>query len=497
MDAAAEEAKAQYPDDSETIKDFAKALKEACKARYRQAADSSQQPMKAEAQFFLAEDRMSAYACLFPPENGGESISLDEILEEMHYEGISHGILRDEIGQELQRGYFHIFPAARGTLPKAGKDGNVTSLFQLRENLCLEAQDSGPVDFSQDSQLQPIRKGTAICLIQPPVNGTDGSDVTGRALPCPPPKIACIPQGENTAVRANGQALVACVDGILYGKNGLFCVQEQRIINGDLNQSQAPLTVLGNVYIDGNVDGGTAVEASGDIVISGRLGEARVISAGGTIRVQQGVYGTEGKTFLNAARQVQSPVLERAEINAGTDVIAELVSNSTIHCDGTVYALTGRGMIVGSLIWAGESILCLRVGNLAGDRSRFSVGYPPHSPESWNQLKTELAETKSTIKKLWNTIIDLRKKGSKISDVEQSVLERLVEQRDLYIEKRESLTAELSSLDDVLNKKSSGQIRCEKLHPVLEVQIGRLAQEIMTTEENCNIHVVDNRILLK
>lgn len=497
LDLAAEEVKTQYPDDSETVKDFVKALKEVCKARYKKASGSDQPPLDTEAHFFLSKDQMRAYACLLPPENGGETIILEEFLDEMHRRGISYGILQEKIEQELQRGPLRIFLAARGTLPQAGKDGNVTELFPRLDKVHLEVQGSSQVDFSQGTHMQPIRKGTAICLIQPPIKGIDGSDVTGRALPCPQSNSACIPQGEGAIVQEDGQALIAGADGILYSKDGLFCVQAQNIINGDLNQLQEPLKVSGSLYIEGNVDGGAVIEASGNIVISGKLGEARATSVGGTIRVQQGISGAQGKTFLSAARQVQSPTIEKAEINAGTGVVAEAISNSTIHCDGTVYATGGCGTITGSLIRAGESILCLQVGGPAGDHNRFSVGYPPHSPESWNQLKTELTQAKSTIKKLWDNITDLRKKGTKISDVESSVLERLVEQRNLYIEKRESLTAELSILDEVLSKKSSGRIRCETLYPTLEVQIGRLTQKVTATVEACDIHVTDNRILLK
>ena len=52
-------------------------------------------------------------------------------------------------------------------------------------------------------------------------------------------------------------------------------------------------------------------------------------------------------------------------------------------------------------------------------------------------------------------------------------------------------------MNRALDRKSRGRIRCEKLHPFLDVQIGRLTEEITTIEENCNIHVEENRILLK
>ena len=497
LDAGSEELKAQYPDDSKMVSRFVAAVKDTYMARCKRSPEDDPQPMTAKACFFLTADRMNAYACLLPPENGGDELTLEKLLEEMRYEGISCGILREELQRELTCGYFRIFPIAQGTPPTAGEDGKVTELFQRRGNMCLEPQQEGQVDFGQDIPLQPVRKGTVICLIRPPKAGTDGMDVTGRVLPCPQAASASIPQGENTSVGRGGQALTASVDGILYIQNDLFCVHEQKIIDGDLGQFQGTLRISGSLYVGGNVDGGVVIEASGDVVINGRLGQARVTSKGGTIHVQQGIYGESGKTVLSAARQVQSPVVECAEISAGTNVIAEMISNSTIRCDGTVYALTGRGMIAGSVIQAGDSILCLRVGNLAGDHSQFSVGYPPNSPESWHRAKTELAEVQSTIKKLWASITDLRKKGSRISDMEKSVLEQLVVQRELYVGKQEALKAELGQLDKVLDKKSAGRIQCETLYPLVTVRMGRLTEEITTAEENCNIHMVGNRMLLK
>ena len=59
------------------------------------------------------------------------------------------------------------------------------------------------------------------------------------------------------------------------------------------------------------------------------------------------------------------------------------------------------------------------------------------------------------------------------------------------------MAAELKTVNKMLDKKSKGRIRCDKLYPLLDVQIGRLTEEITTIEEACNIHVEENRILLK
>lgn len=497
LEASGKELKAQYPEDSKSVEAFVWKLKETARARYKKALDGSLEPMRAEARFFLSEDRMSAFACLLQPENGGAGLSFYEFLEDMHYEGINYGILQDDLQREFERGYLHIFPVARGKLPLMGEDGKVTELFQRRKNMRLEVQNGSEVDFDQEVQLQPIRKGTVICLIRLPRAGTPGMDITGQELPSPPVAEALVPQGKNTVISRGGQALTADVDGILYIEDDQFCIHEQKIIDSGLDQFQGALQVSGNLYVEGNVDGGVEIEASGDIVINGRMGQATVTSTGGTVRIQKGIYGTEGQTAVTASGQVQSPVMEWAEIKAGASVIAETISNSSIRCGKTVYAMTGRGMIVDSRIRAGESVLCLRIGNLAGGSCHFSVGYPIHLPETWERIRSELAEVQATLEKLWKSITKLRKKGNRLSDGEKMVLEQLVEQRDIYVEKRDALTAELRNVNKALDRKSKGRIRCETLHPFLHVQIGRQTEKITTIEESCNIRLEENHILLK
>lgn len=497
LDISAREARERWPEDSDLIETFTWALKESCRARYKKAVSGIYQPIKAEAQFFLSKDRMCAYVCLLPPENEGDGITLEQFLGDIHYEGIRYGVSQEEVQREFSFGYLHIFPVARGKLPQPGVDGKITELFQRRKHMPLDVQNGGEVDFGQEAQFQPIRKGSVICLIRAAKDGIAGMDVTGEAIPCPPPVSPPVPQGRNTETGRGGQALIASADGILYMEDGLFCVHEQKIIEGGMEQFQGTLQVIGNVYIGGDVDGGACVEATGDIIISGKLGRARVTSTEGTIRVQQGVYGTKGETFLNAACQVQAPDIEGAEISAGTSVITETISNGIIRCGGLVYAMTGRGMILDSQIWAGDSILCLRAGNLAGGQNRFSVGYPPHVLESWERARKEQRQVQSTIETIWEPITTLRKKGSHISDREKALLDKLVEQRELYVERREALNAELKVLNKALDKRSKGRIRCEKIYPLLNVRIGRLKEEITTIEEGCEIHVEENSILLK
>ena len=305
LDKSGQEAMERYPEDRKTVEDFLWALKASSRERHTKSLEGELLPIKAAARFFLSRDRLLAYACLLPPENDGDGITLEEFLGDMHFEGIRYGVLQQDIPAEFARGYLHVFPVARGRPFQEGEDGSVTELFPRRRNMRLEVQNGSEVAFGQDVQLQPIRKGTVICQIHPPRPGTDGMDVTGQVLPSPRPVSAQVSQGENTALSRDGQALVACADGILYMENDAFSIHAQKIIDGDLDQFQGTLQISGNLYIGGNVDGGAAVEATGEIVINGRVGRARVTSHGGNHR--QGQRGFLRKEAYPPPRPRQGP----------------------------------------------------------------------------------------------------------------------------------------------------------------------------------------------
>lgn len=497
LDKSAAEVREQYPEDRKTVDDFVQAIKEARRVRRKKALEGTMEPMNAEPKFFLSRDHLAAYACLLPPENGGEALTLETFLEDMYYEGIVYGVLEETIPEQFSLGYYHIFPVARGTLPQTGEDGRVEEMFPRHSRVRMAVQNGSEVDFSEEGRFQPIRKGMVICRLYPPKPGVEGKDVTGAALPCPPVVSAHLSHGKNVTTDEDGQTLIAAADGILYIENDQFCIHAQKIIDGDLDQSQGTIQTAGDLYIGGNVDDGASVKATGDIIIDGKVGQARITSTEGTIHVRQGICGTDGKTFINAAAQVQAPSIERARIDAGTSVIAEIISNCSIQCGGTVYAMTGRGMIVTSQICAQDSIMCLRVGNVTGGKSQFSVGYPLGIQETWKLIKGELVETQKVMDSMWESALKLQRKGSRLTEDEKAFLGVLKEQREMYLARMDELKKELREVNQLLEKKSRGKIRCEKLHPVLEVQFGRLTEEITSVEEKCNIRVENNAILLR
>jgi len=504
------EDKAKYPEDTDTIEAFSKFLQSelenwsTAEPEETPSDDASQEgasagraPRDEEVRFYLAQDRMKAFACLLPPQSGGKELDIDNFKTQAHYEGITSGILMEEMWSRLRaKDYLHIFPMAEGKAPKEGVDGTINELFQCQESTTLEVPGDSVIDFASMGPVQAVKKGDVLCRITPPVPGEDGMDVTGRVLPCRETVNAKILVGQNTSISSDGLTLLAAKDGLLYKEDGKICIAPQTIIEGDLSSYKGVLHAGNSLYITGNVLGGVAVEAEGDILIGGQVLDAKLTSVKGCIRVQKGVNGSSGgSVVLKAGQQVQAPFIEDANIEAGSDIITERLVNCHIRCGGLVNVLGGRGMLVGGDVQAAGKVVCRRIGNVSGQATRLIVGCSPGVVSEWEAKKQELAMVQETLDKLWSHIGKLRNGKIRSSEEEKSVLNQLVEQRELYDQKRTSVKEELRELEQELKNATKGCVICEEIFPPTEIQIGRYKKEFTTAESNCSIQVVSGDIV--
>lgn len=449
--------------------------------------------------FCLSEDRMRAYACLMPPLNGGRDMTMETFLEDLHYEGICQGILEEQASRQVAaKHYLHVFPVASGKEPEHGKDGEIMDLFERKGALQLEVPGETVVDFNAGTLVQAVRKGDIICRITLPVPGKDGQDVTGSVLPCQDGAKAEVPAGENTHISDGGLLLLAAIDGAVVMENGKFCVKRQQIIMDDVDETSKAISCPGDLYIGGNVSGGAKVEAGGNIIINGALIDGHVTSTKGSIRVQKGVQGSVGKAVtLKAARQIQALSIESARAEAGGDIFAEVVTESDVTSGSGVYVLGGRGLILGGHIKAKNRVAAKKIGNLSQQRNQITVGYSPKLSSDIAQTEKELLDIKATLEKLRKSVSGMRAAGELLSLEKRAVLAQLMEQKNLYENKEESLNKKLKELKQALHAATSGRITCQELYPVTAVQIGDRMAEFQSAETACSIHVYAGKVMVK
>lgn len=487
-----EEDKRRYPEDSADIG----SIFDRQKVRFKQWRAAGNTNQNAKAFFFLSEDKMRAFACIFPPTGDGADVNVDGFFSNLQFEGITHGILQEEIRRHIEgKDYLHIFPVAAGTPPVDGTDGEVTDFFPRMDAPRLEAGSRELLDFSAPDFVF-THAGDEICRIRLPEPGKAGANVTGEILPCLEGAQVWIPMGNHTRLSPDGLSLVAAKSGLLYIKENMFCVRPCQVVDGDVTGPERVLQVTGGVYISGSVSGGARVEASGSVVIGGQVQDA-VIASGGTIRVQGGVLGVADQTILKADKQVQAPFLERAYVDASGSVFAQRILDSSVITNDTLNVLTGEGSIVGGYIQALHRVLCLRIGSPDGGRCSMIVGCDPQVVAEWEQNRKAMAANRQVMDKLWSNIAALRRGEAWMNDDQKEVLQTLLEQRALYEEQRSNLKQERETLRAQLRVANTGHIRCRELYPVLEVMMGERSGEVKTRENECDIHLRDQDIRLR
>lgn len=449
--------------------------------------------------FHISEDRMRAFACIFPPVNGGADMTAELFKKELYYAGITYGIDENIIKEVVKdKDYLNPFAVAAGTPAKDGKDGILTEYFRREACFQLEGKEGEAIDFDQEIVMQTIKKDAVICHITAAEKAADGKDVTGAVLKAADGVDVEIVEGEYTYLSASGRELLAEVDGVIsITDDGNFCVKPQRTVFGHAGRHTGNIYHKGDLYIEGNVSGDIVIKADGDLIIGGEAKDAQ-IEAGKNIRIQKGISKGQAETTIKAGGQVQCAAIENVMVAAGADIYAGVIMDSDVFAEGSVYVTAGRGLLAGGSIKAKKNVTAREIGNISGCKSTILVGHDPELREKIEALKKDLQEGDGTLEVLQKNISALKALGSNnLPPDKKGLLHTLMEQRTLYEERAEKLKAEIKQLNVTLHKASMGTISCEKLYPVTEAYIGEKKTVITRMAEPCRIFVTGDNIVVR
>lgn len=458
--------------------------------RYKTNVTAS--PLHTQAYFFLTEDHMQAFACLLPPDCGGEEITVTAFQTEMRYEGIVSGIQAEYI-EEFVAGkkYLHVFPIAQGVAPKAGQDGAITELFEKCPVPVLDIAEGEEINFNE-VPFQLVRKGEVICKIQPAVPGKDGIDVTGKTLHSATSTEISVPAGKNTKLIHHGTALVADTDGALSLQEGLWTVSQATIQMESLQGKN--LDATGQLYVNGDVTDGARVICTGDILIFGEVRNANILSKNKSVRVMKGV---STGSIIMAKSQVQAEVISDSKVSAGQYIYACVMENSDVTSGGSIYVGGRHGLILGGFVKAKGNIACTKIGNLSGLRNHLAVGYMPELMEEAERIAIDITQMQDLLEKMRKTILGMRMAGESLPLEKRTILNKLVEQRDLMEQRKQEMQKRQKDIQQQLLNCRSGNICCQELNPIAEVQIGDRTGVFTYPEKNCNFHIYAGQVVVK
>ncbi|WP_040948697.1 DUF342 domain-containing protein [Gorillibacterium massiliense] len=341
----------------------------------------------------VSDDKLSAHL-LMKNIDDSFSCTTDELEDYLRNSSIVHGVQRGrlvEIARNPSAFMNSSVQVAIGTPPKNGTDGSIEYKYDLdmdlRKPLVLE---DGSVDYKEMTTIYNVRKGEQIARRILPTEDTPGKAVTGEALFGKKGKEVRLKLGKNVMTDPEQIFLFASTDGMISRTDGdkinVFPIYE---VNGDVDYNIGNIDFIGTVVIRGSVLTGFRIKASGDIRVTGGVEGAELL-ADGSIEISGGVLG-QNKGLIKASRNVKLGFAQEANIEAGEDIlVTQSIMHSTIRAGKSVLCRGTKGLIVGGVVQAGESVSARTVGNSLSTSTTIEVGVLPEHRNELMNLRLKL-----------------------------------------------------------------------------------------------------------
>lgn len=450
-------------------------------------------PIDSTVHICVIGNKMHALLFLLPPYRGGKDIDENRIAAELKKSKIVFGLnqpLLDDIAEGGR--YLQIFPIAEGVYPVKGKDGQIIHEIDCDDELDIQEDEHGNVDFRNLNLFHTVELDEVICKIIPEEEGSVGQNLYGDKLVPPVPKKPVVPMGKNTIISEDGSKLIASAGGHIKLYNGRYNIEPVLVIKNNVDYSVGNLDFPGDIIIYGDVCNGFQVKAQNDITIHGMVENASII-ANGDVLIQKGMNGNHTGT-IETAGSVKTSFLENCIVYCGGVLHADSIVSCKVYCEDTVSVLGARGVIIGGTITAFRSVEARMIGSKSRRETNIILGEMPRQLTKKDTIQTELKEVYSTLDKLALNIKYLNNFKEDMPNEKRNVFTQLLSQQDLYLQRKQHLEEELSRLDNISLDYESCFIKCNMVFPITKISIGADSYTVDSVLSKCRISFSDGEI---
>lgn len=454
-------------------------------AEKRQASLATQAELDEEAFLYLDGRRLMAWLLLFPPVGGGARMTIRHLYRELVRGGVVSGVDRKLLEglPELEERYFRLFPIACGTPAVDGVDGQVIEHYPRKLEPHVQVDELGHADYVSLKLVRNIKEGDIICQMIPPVPGRDGETITGKPIPAHVGAAVEVPQGRNTKLSDDQTYLIATRDGHVEFNGLNFQVKPILEIAESVDQSRGTVNYLGDIHIRGDVCRGAVVRAMGNIQVDGVI-EGSTVEAGENLIVSSGIQGQDS-AVIRAHESVYAKYMERCSVYARENVEADCIVDCAIYSNGSVKVRTGRGAIIGGSIHAAETVSAVTVGSKAERTTTIQLGGLPCEGAERLQLLAEVERAEQAVQQ-GEQEPDSREKNSALSKLWLNLCVAKM--------KLEKFDKEMSADEPSQEKYGSCRLVCDAAYPGTVVQIGHGAYRVEQMERNCTIGMAGGQV---
>ncbi|MGB0936079.1 MAG: DUF342 domain-containing protein [Colwellia sp.] len=348
----------------------------------------------AKVEVSIESDEMSASATITTAQ-GGAHLSPKAIVIAAQSFGVKKGFCKEslvklaELASKAEPNTEVSHQIAQGLEPIKGKDAIITPLVESAQNRILKPkkQEDGSVNMRDLGDIICVKVGDPLAKKTPLTLGKNGFSVTAKTLKADAGKDIKLESGEGTAISPNNpNVLISKRIGVpKLVNNGMEVDEVYKIKNVDV--ASGNITFTGSVIIDGDVNEGMTVIASGDITIGGFV-ESATIKAGGDITIAGGIIGKKYdpeqasrddiilSVKISAKGNISAKYCQYGEITAFKDILIEKqLMHSFIDTQGKL--IVGlpdnhNGTLLGGYLRVGELVSAGVVGATAGNNTSFN-----------------------------------------------------------------------------------------------------------------------------
>jgi len=435
------------------------------------SSESPPPPVDAVIRTSISSNRMSAFLCIDPPQNGGNPPTLAKLEAAVSNGKITYGVDTKKL-KELAANpiYNETIEITHGFLPIHGANGTFEYKVRVTVDPKPKINSDGTVDFRDLGIVENVKKGQLLCEITHPTNGTEGMNVTGKKLLPLKGKPVPVLWGENTELNQDGTAIYAKIDGQVEYDGRKIHVSKTYSINGNVDNAIGNVKVTGNVVINGTVYAQFVVAASGDIEINGTVASATLI-ADGNIILHSGIIGSE----LICKGDLTSKFIESCNISVLGSITADYIINSNIECGHSLQLVGSKGRIFGGSCVVGQDIVARVIGSEAWPKTDLKLGTIPMVIKRQEELGKEIAgleKQKESLKSLI-AILQQQVSANQMTVQNKMVLEKTLFSYETCLDAFESSKQELAEINEMIKKMGQGKIICsDHLFPGLQISIG-------------------------
>lgn len=356
----------------------------------------------------IAQDEMAAFLSLNAPPEANTGYEVKNILAYIKEQGVVFNCDEAKIAQMVKERLYHVeIEIAAGKEPVEGKDGWYEYNFDVEGHRAPKERPDGSVDYTSIHQIHNVKAGDVLATYHHAIQGEEGYTVTGKPIKPVIAKEQRPLRGRNISNQEDPDVYVSLIDGKVEMKDGRMDIQNTHEIQGDVDLIVGKIEFFGDIVINGNVEAGVMLRAGRNIIVRGTA-EAVTMFAGGDITLERGVQGGQ-KAKLSARGSVFADFIEHCVVDAGGDVKANAIMNSTVSAGGKVILTGKRGRIIGGYIHGMKGICVVSAGNMSEIHTVIHAGFEEKTYEELLRLVQQEKETSEVLREVLGEMSEIIK----------------------------------------------------------------------------------------